>query len=103
LLWYLPIALLIVGGAWSRGQAWLWAFAFAVMGAGCLANAWRCGRLHCYVTGPLFVLSAIWSLLSAVGVVSLHANVLLVIVAGIVLFVHLVEVPFGRHAKARRG
>ncbi len=103
LLWYLPIALLIAGGAWPRDHSWLWTLAFAVMGAGCLANAWRCGRLHCFVTGPLFVLAAIWSLLSAVGVVSLHPNILVLVVLGIVLLAHLAEIPFGRYRNARSG
>lgn len=48
-LWYLPIILVIVGSSWSRGRVWLWVPAFVVMGMGCLANAARCGRIHCYV------------------------------------------------------
>jgi len=53
LLWYLPIFLVIVGSSWNRGRVWLWVPAFLVMGVACLANAARCGRTHCYVTGPL--------------------------------------------------
>jgi len=38
------------------------------MGGACLVNAVRCGRLHCYVTGPFF-------LLGAIGLVFYQANV----------------------------
>ena len=103
LLWCLPVALLVAGGAWPDGMAWLWALAFTVMGTGCLANAWRCGRLHCYVTGPLFALAALWSLLAALGVVSLHPNILSLVVLGIVVLAFLVEIPFGRYVRANRG
>jgi len=32
------------------------------MGGTCLANAARCGRIHCFFTGPFFILGAIASL-----------------------------------------
>lgn len=102
LLWCLPVVLLIAGGAWRQGGAWLWALAFAVMGAGCLANAMRCGRVHCYVTGPLFVLAAVWSLLAALGVTSLHANAVSLVVLCLVLLAFLAEIPFGRYGKAQQ-
>ena len=53
LLWYVPIAAIIAGSFWTPGRDWLWASAFAVMGIGCVVNASRCQRLHCYFTGPL--------------------------------------------------
>ena len=67
LLWYLPIALLVVGLNWDRGRVWLWIPAFVVMGVGCLVNAARCRRIHCYFTGPLFLLAAVFVALSALG------------------------------------
>ncbi|HLW74651.1 MAG TPA: hypothetical protein VKT74_06245, partial [Gammaproteobacteria bacterium] len=48
-----------------------WTFAFTVAAAGCLANARRCGRLHCFYTGPLYLLAALASLLYGVGVLPL--------------------------------
>lgn len=102
LLWRLPAALLVLGVAWLPGQAWLWAAAFAVAGAGCLANAARYGRTHCYVTGPLFLLAAIWCLLSALKVmpVSMHPGTLIVVVASINVLAHLAEIPLGRYMQA---
>lgn len=72
------------------------------MGAGCLANAWRCGRLHCYVTGPLFALAAVWSLLAALGAVPLYPSILSLVVLSIVVLAFSAEIPFGRYARTRR-
>lgn len=102
LLWYVPIALLIVGGAWHQQGVWLWVVAFAVMGAGCVANMVRCRRTHCYVTGPLLLLAALWCLLSALGVVVLHPNAVMLVVVVITALAYLAELPFGRYANARR-
>lgn len=44
------------------------------MGLGCLRNALRCRRLHCYFTGPLFLLLAVLSLLHGTGGVDLGSN-----------------------------
>lgn len=73
-LWYLPILLVIVGGSWSRGRIWLWVPAFAVMGVGCLANAALCGRMHCYFTGPLFLVAAIFVALAGLRVAARAAS-----------------------------
>jgi hypothetical protein len=43
-----------------------------VAGTGCLVNASRCGRFHCYFTGPLYLLGAAATLLSAFGIVALQ-------------------------------
>ena len=57
LAWGLPIAGLVVGGA-LEWQPVVWPIAFAWIGVACLINARRCGRLHCYLTGPYFLLLA---------------------------------------------
>src|SRR5258708_4709121 len=41
------------------------------MAAECLVNARRCGRLHCFITGPFFLLLAGVSLLYGLGVLPL--------------------------------
>lgn len=98
-IWYVPILLVIVGASWNRWRVWLWVPAFAVMGVGCLANAARCGRTHCYFTGPLFLLAAAWVVLSATGVVPLHSDLLLVIVFGACCLAQCAEIPFGRYRR----
>lgn len=62
LLWILPSALVVAGLVWRDARAALWVPAFAVMGSACLLNARRCGRLHCHITGPLFLLAAVAAL-----------------------------------------
>jgi hypothetical protein len=99
LFWYLPIAAIIAGGIGSFGGAWLLAAALAVMGTGCLMNLVRCGRIHCYVTAPLLLLAAFWALLAALGIVSLHSNVLSLAVIGISLLACAAEVPLGRYRR----
>ncbi len=55
-MWVLPI---VVGGATNflslpvSSKAFLWAGAFAWMGTGCLLNARRCSRLHCFISTGL--------------------------------------------------
>ncbi len=70
LIWGVPIAALVLGGIFDV-EAFLWPPALAVMGIGCLANAFRCGRLHCYITGPFFLIAAVVSLLHGGGLVPL--------------------------------
>jgi len=70
------------------------------MGVGCLANAARCGRIHCYVTEPLFLLAAVFVALSGLGVVSLHPGLFLLFVLGACCLTQCAEIPFGKY---RRG
>jgi hypothetical protein len=67
LLWLAPAALVLVGVLSPSHRAALWVPAFGVMGAACLYNARRCGRLHCHITGPLFLGGAIATALDASG------------------------------------
>jgi hypothetical protein len=59
--WCLPLA---VGFAASylasspRTTVLVWMVSFVWMGTGCILNARRCHRLHCYISGPAFFLGA---------------------------------------------
>lgn len=55
LVWGVPLAAIGAGMVWSDLFLPLAIPAFAVMGGACVANAARCGRVHCYATGPLFL------------------------------------------------
>ena len=74
LIWGAP-ALVMLGTAFvsigdlPRGV--VWAACLSVFGVGCVANALRCGRRHCFVTGPFFLVMALVSLLVGLGVLSL--------------------------------
>ena len=67
MLWYLPAVALFVPVSTDVARAWIWTTALTVMGVACLVNARRCGRLHCYVTGPVFLAGAGLSLLHSLG------------------------------------
>ena len=62
----------VVGDHWVSARPLLWFTAFLVAGAACLANAARCGRRHCYFTGPLFLLAAAYNALSEFHLVPMH-------------------------------
>ncbi len=76
LLWYLPAALIVIGMFSADLRPWLWIPSFALMGLGCVANARRCGRLHCHVTGPLFLLGAIATGLDALAIAAIGWKVI---------------------------
>lgn len=97
LLWYLPAFALIIGLNWAAARAWLWIPAFLVMGAACLVNAARCGRLHCFVTGPVYLLAAIYVALAAFGLVPMRPNIFLLIVVGITICAFVAERPLGTY------
>lgn len=72
LIWIVPAVILgisaNVGGPY---RLILWPVLLAFMGGACLVNAKRCGRLHCFITGPFFLLLAGLSLLYGLGFVPL--------------------------------
>ncbi len=55
-----------------RAAAAVWALLFVWMGAGCVLNALRCRRLHCYISGPAFLVGALAALLIALDVAGPH-------------------------------
>jgi len=72
LIWGIPAAALFASP--QRYLVIVWPVLLTFMGATCILNARRCGRVHCYVTGPFFLLLAVLSLLYGVGVLPLGAH-----------------------------
>jgi hypothetical protein len=72
LIWCLPIVILLAS-SWIGGRYLivLWPALLTWMGLACLLNARRCHRLHCYLTGPYFLLLALVSLLHGLDIVPL--------------------------------
>lgn len=65
--WVLPILLGVAADMLRLSfatTAFVWAGACAWMGTGCVLNALRCGRLHCFISGP-----ALWSGAVAAGLI----------------------------------
>jgi hypothetical protein len=52
----------------------VWAGFLVWMGVGCLANAARCGRTHCYLTGPFFLAMAAVTVTHGTGMISLGSQ-----------------------------
>ncbi|MGH9605776.1 MAG: hypothetical protein ACRD3N_08750 [Terracidiphilus sp.] len=98
LFWGLPGVALIVGADWRHGLL-LWIPAFLAMGVACLVNAARCGRVHCYVTGPLFLLAAVYASLSVAHLVPMPAVIFLLSIVAVLVLAKLAEFPLGRYRK----
>src|SRR6266511_3510122 len=72
LLWRVPLIALIASAFLKDSlKAAIWTGSLTQMGVACLLNASRCGRLHCFFTGPFFLLGALASLLRGTGMIRL--------------------------------
>ncbi len=99
LLWGVPLIGLVVGSYFPRARLVLWLPALLVMGVACLRNAARCGRVHCYLTGPLSLLAAMYVALSAFHVVPMQPGMFLDTILGVAVLACLAEIPFGKYKK----
>ena len=69
LAWGLPSAALLSGIFVEPGlRTGIWTLSLVWMGLACSANAARCGRRHCFLTGPFFLVMAAAVLLHGTGV-----------------------------------
>lgn len=84
-IWLAPIVLAGLVTAFAPSPAWAvpiaWTAAFSWMAGACLLNARRCGRLHCYFSGPILLAGALAALALAIGIVDLGARGLTIIIA----------------------
>jgi hypothetical protein len=107
LFWLPAVAIIITGNSAFRGgwRTIVWPAALGIMGATCLANAVRCGRVHCYITGPFFLAMAIVSLLYGLNVLPLGGNgwqiIGLTILVGAIIFCCLPELIYGKYRRGR--
>ena len=76
-LYWLPVIAIVAVGPLPISNAWravVWTVALAIMGTACTVNAFRCGRVHCYLTGPFFLLMALVALSYGLGILHLGGN-----------------------------
>jgi hypothetical protein len=69
--WCLPLGGAVAANYFAstpRNIALVWMASFVWMGTGCVLNARRCHRLHCYIAGPAFLLGAVALVLFASGI-----------------------------------
>ena len=102
LTWGIPIAILLISATiTTRYLVILWPVLLTFMGVACLLNARRCKRIHCYVTGPFFLLLAGIALLYGIGILPLGAHgwstLSLALVVGSVALCCGSEWVFGRY------
>jgi hypothetical protein len=78
LLWRLPWVAVVVSLLVKDPslKAVIWTIAFAQMGVACIANATGCRRMHCFFTGPWYLLAAVASFLRGSGRLSIPWPVL---------------------------
>ena len=101
--WDIPtIAIVVTAFIGGTVQAIVWTTALAWMGIACLINARRCGRRHCYLTGPFFLVMAVLSFLHGSDVVSFGAKgwlwlVITLVVGGYGLLWKLPEYRWGNY------
>ena len=105
-VFWLPALALIASGFLNIAQGWraaLWAVALSTMGIGCVANALRCGRVHCYLTGPFFLVMAIVAIVYGFGMIRLGEmgwNLIgLAVIVGFLALYFLPERFFGKYRK----
>jgi hypothetical protein len=104
----LPAAVIVLSGNLNIGDRWragVWVVCLSVMATGCLVNALRCGRMHCYFTGPFLVLMGLASLSYGFGWVPLGPNgwnwIAGVTLCGAILLGCIPELLFGRYRRRR--
>ena len=109
-LYWLPAIAIVVAGAPAISNGWrtvVWVVALAIMGAACIVNALRCGRVHCYITGPFFLLMALAALLYGLGILHFGSNgwnlLGLIGLIGTIAFWYLPEMFLGKYRKGRAG
>lgn len=106
LLWGAPISILLAA-SWlpERYLVVIWPSVLTFMGVACLANARRCGRVHCYATGPFFLIVAAGALLYGLGVIPLGRNgwntLGLILLVGSIVLCCGPELLFGRYRRSR--
>lgn len=101
LLWKLPTIVFVIGFLTnSLLRTILWTVSLTVMGIACLNNARKCGRIHCYFTGPFFLLAALASLIYGLGITKLHFGYGVLgfsIAAGAYFFRYVPEMIWGKY------
>jgi hypothetical protein len=107
-LFWIPAIAIAVTGRSEFGAGWrtiVWTAALSIMGITCIANAVRCGRIHCHVSGLFFLVMAIVTALYGLGVLPLGTHgwnlIGLTIGVGGIALCCLPELFLGKYRKAR--
>jgi hypothetical protein len=86
LAWWIPQAAILAGlFAPVAVRTAIWIIALSWMGTACVLNAKRCGRTHCWFTGPYYLAMIIPVLALGLGVISLGLSAWVVLGVVIIL------------------
>ena len=99
-VWGVPGLLVLGGVAFPDARPLLWAVGFFAAGAACVANARRCGRTHCYITGPLYLALSAASVLIGLGLLSWSWWSFLILWGAGTLLAHVPEFLGKRYLRA---
>jgi hypothetical protein len=102
--WCLPSLAFALGFFVSSGfKTVLWTLSLGYMGTICVLNASRCDRIHCYFTGPFFILSAVISLGYGVGLLAFGPSgwkwICDITIIGAILLICIPELILGRYRR----
>jgi hypothetical protein len=102
LVWGVPIAVIVAAGfAPPLWRTILWCGALTAAGVACVINARRCGRRHCFYTGPFYLAAALVTAAYGSGLVTLPfitwSRLALAIAGGSVLLQWLPERIWGKY------
>ena len=110
ILYWLPAMAIVVAGTPAISSRWrtaVWIVALGTMGTACIVNALRCGRVHCYLTGPFFLLMAVAALLYGLGILRIGGNgwnlLGLIALIGAIALWYLPEMFLGKYRKSHAG
>jgi hypothetical protein len=73
-VFWFPAVAMVVAASSRLSSTWItavWTAALFTMGTACIASAVRCGRVHCYLTGPFFLVMALVTFLYGLGALPL--------------------------------
>ncbi len=98
-IWGSAAFAVLLGDQFSGARAWLWFAGFLVAGVGCVANAARCGRRHCYFMGPACLLAAIYVGLAGLHVLPMDGTVFWGVLVVVLVLARLSEPVLGRYAR----
>jgi hypothetical protein len=70
MLWRVPLLLLVVGSIWEPLRGALWSGGLGWIGLSCVANAFKCGRVHCALMGPLFLALSLATIAETLGAIA---------------------------------
>ncbi len=102
LVWIANYVALATGWVLASWRPYLWTLGLAAAGVLCIVNAHRCGRLHCHITGALYVVGAVLTVLKANDILPVSWTVLGVAILVGVAIAYAPEFVVGKYVRRRQ-